>query len=119
VLGRVGKDVEVEEMPGRAFQYALEQAVQGPRGHALSAHDVLNGQCLAVLAPLIPPSPREIQTMDNLEVSGPTAPPPARDPSPKRPAKQKVRKPKAPVADADAEGGDAAPETPGSLDVLT
>jgi hypothetical protein len=28
VLGRVGKDVEVEEMRGRAFQYALEQAVQ-------------------------------------------------------------------------------------------
>jgi len=28
VLGRFGKDVEVEEMRGRAFQYALEQAVQ-------------------------------------------------------------------------------------------
>jgi hypothetical protein len=28
VLGRVGKDVEVEEMRGRAFQYALEQSVQ-------------------------------------------------------------------------------------------
>jgi hypothetical protein len=55
--------------------------------------------------------------MDNLEVSGPTAPPPARDPSPKRPGKQKVRKPKTP--EADVEGGDAAPETAGSLDVLT
>lgn len=57
--------------------------------------------------------------MANLEVSGPTAPPPARDPSPKRPAKQKVRKPKAPAADADPEAGDAGPEPPGSLDVLT
>lgn len=28
LLGRFGKDVEVEEMRGRAFQYALEQAVQ-------------------------------------------------------------------------------------------
>jgi hypothetical protein len=28
VLGRFGKDIEVEEMRGRAFQYALEQAVQ-------------------------------------------------------------------------------------------
>ena len=55
----------------------------------------------------------------DIEVSGPTAPPPARDPSPKRPAKQKVRKPKTPAADADPETGDAGPETPGSLDVLT
>jgi hypothetical protein len=31
VLGRVGKDVEVEEMRGRAFQYALEHPVTLPR----------------------------------------------------------------------------------------
>lgn len=60
--------------------------------------------------------------MDNLEVSGPTAPPPARDPSPRRAPKQKVRKakpapPEAPPPDSDGDG--TGTDAPGSLDVLT
>jgi hypothetical protein len=60
--------------------------------------------------------------MDSLEVSRPGAPPPAGDSSPRRPLKQKKPKPKAAAPAApppDSEPGDAEPEAPGTLDVLT
>jgi hypothetical protein len=56
--------------------------------------------------------------MDNLEVSGPTALPPSRDPAPKRPTKPKVRKPKPSVPEEPSDGDDGETER-GTLDLLT
>ncbi len=58
--------------------------------------------------------------MDSLEVSRPGAPPPAGDSPPRRPSKQRKPKAAAPaIPNHDPEPGDAEPEAPGTLDILT